>query len=92
MQEEVDTFSKLMRDMDADIVKILPATQKMMQGTLEAALNTDYPAYEQPPLGQRRAMVLSGMYGSEVVEVIAAYNDSGGQERVGVGQTRRSSL
>jgi hypothetical protein len=27
----------------------------------------------QPPLGQRRALFLSGMYGSELTEVIAAY-------------------
>lgn len=29
--------------------------------------------HPQPPLGQRRAMFFSGMYGSEVTEVIAAY-------------------
>lgn len=31
----------------------------------------------QPPLGQRRALFLSGMYGSEVVELIAAYREAG---------------
>jgi hypothetical protein len=31
----------------------------------------------QPPLGQRRAMFFSGMYGSEITEVIAAYREAG---------------
>lgn len=31
----------------------------------------------QPPLGQRRVVFFSGMYGSEVAEVIAAYRESG---------------
>ena len=33
----------------------------------------------QPPLGQRRAMVLSGMFGSEVIEVVSAYKEAGEQ-------------
>lgn len=37
------------------------------------AFETEFPAYEQPPLGQRRALFFSGMYGSEITEVIAAY-------------------
>jgi hypothetical protein len=35
------------------------------------------PRAPQPPLGQRRAVILSGMYTSEVLEVIAAYKDAG---------------
>jgi hypothetical protein len=33
----------------------------------------------QPALGTRRALVLSGMYGSELVQVISAYKEAGGQ-------------
>lgn len=36
------------------------------------------PSLPQPPLGTRRTVFLSGMYGAEVVEVIAAYKDAGG--------------
>lgn len=45
----------------------------MTDGTLLEAFQTEFPAYEQPPLGQRRALFFSGMYGSEITEVIAAY-------------------
>eukprot|EP00877_Chromochloris_zofingiensis_P001393 jgi/Chrzof1/11254/Cz05g29170.t1 len=77
MQQEVDAFRQLMNDMDADIVKIVPCTQAMLQGTLQQAMESQYPQYEQPPLGTHRAVIMSGMYGSEVVEVISACRDAG---------------
>jgi hypothetical protein len=44
----------------------------------------------QPPLGQRRTMILSGMYGSEVVQVISEYKEAGeGQGPQGQGAGRR---
>jgi hypothetical protein len=50
-----------------------------MQATLGQALSSEFPQYEQPPLGQRRCVFLSGMYGSEVVEIIHAWRQEGGR-------------
>ncbi|KAG2449305.1 hypothetical protein HYH02_005461 [Chlamydomonas schloesseri] len=77
MAEEVEQFRKFMIDMEADMVKIVPATPAMMGGTLGAALESEFPTYEQPPLGTRRTVFLSGMVGAEIMEVIAAYKDEG---------------
>ncbi|EFJ48983.1 hypothetical protein VOLCADRAFT_90363 [Volvox carteri f. nagariensis] len=63
MAEEVEQFRGLMLEMEADMVK--------------QALETEFPQYEQPPLGTRRTVFLSGMIGAEVVEVIAAYREAG---------------
>mmetsp|Transcript_13434 Transcript_13434/g.38960 ORF Transcript_13434/g.38960 Transcript_13434/m.38960 type:complete len:96 (+) Transcript_13434:775-1062(+) len=50
----------------------------MLTGTLQQALEVEpAPAYEQPPLGTRRALVLSGMYQSEVIDVVSSYRASG---------------
>ncbi|GIL61440.1 hypothetical protein Vafri_15888 [Volvox africanus] len=49
----------------------------MMGGTLQQALESEIPKYEQPLLGTRRTVFLSGMIGAEVVEVIAAYKEAG---------------
>lgn len=49
----------------------------MLGGTLQQALDTESPSYEAPPLGTRRAVILSGMYSSEVVGVVQAYDESG---------------
>ncbi|KAF8073213.1 hypothetical protein HT031_000874 [Scenedesmus sp. PABB004] len=77
LPEEFDAFRAMMLDMEADEVKIVACTRAMLGSTLQAALEAEAPQYEQPPLGQRRAVVLSGMYGCEVTEVIAAYRDAG---------------
>lgn len=77
MQDEVEKFRKMMIEMDADTVKIIPCTVALLDGSLQDALESDFPRYEQPPLGQRRAVIMSGMYGSEVVEVVSAYKDEG---------------
>jgi hypothetical protein len=37
----------------------------------------DAPGPVQPPLGQRRAVIMSGMFTSEVLEVISGYKDAG---------------
>lgn len=57
--------------------QIIPCTRAMAEGTLLAALESMYPAYEQPPLGTRRTLFLSGMYSSELVDVVGAYKDAG---------------
>ncbi|CAL8466395.1 g5931 [Coccomyxa elongata] len=76
-QYEVDQFRAFMIDMDADIVKIITCTKKMLSSTLEQSLDSPAPVFEQLPLGTKRAVFLSGMSGAEVQEVISAYNDSG---------------
>lgn len=75
--EEVEAFRSFMIDMEADMVKLVPASAAMLRGTLQQAMETEFPQYSQPPLGTRRTVFLSGMYGAEVVEVIAAYKDAG---------------
>ncbi|BDA51235.1 hypothetical protein COCOBI_18-1120 [Coccomyxa sp. Obi] len=76
-QYEVDQFRTFMIDMDADMVKIITCTRKMLSSTLEQSLDSPAPVFEQLPLGTKRAVFLSGMSGAEVQEVISAYNDSG---------------
>lgn len=75
--DELERFRKVMNDMDADIVKIIPCTRDLMKCTLQEALDSTYPRYEEPPLGQRRMVIMSGMHAAEVMEVISAYKDSG---------------
>eukprot|EP00879_Flechtneria_rotunda_P027449 GHRR01029405.1.p2 GENE.GHRR01029405.1~~GHRR01029405.1.p2 ORF type:complete len:101 (+),score=25.37 GHRR01029405.1:460-762(+) len=58
-------------------LKQIWSSKGMLEGTLQQALETEYPRYEQPPLAQRRAIILSGMYGSEVVAFIASYREAG---------------
>jgi hypothetical protein len=48
-------------------------TASMCRDTNTTQANLHMHARTQPPLGQRRALFLSGMSGSEVTEVIAAY-------------------
>ncbi|GFR52651.1 hypothetical protein Agub_g15243 [Astrephomene gubernaculifera] len=78
LEEEVAAFRRLMDDMEADMVQIVPCSPGMMAGTLQAALEAEVPgSYEQPPLGTRRTVFLSGMVGAEVLEVISAYREAG---------------
>lgn len=78
LPEDYAAFCSLMEDMEADMVKVVPCTKVMMSGTLQEALEVqEPPSYEQPALGQRRALVLSGMYGAEVIEVVSAYKEAG---------------
>ncbi|KAK9813018.1 hypothetical protein WJX72_007622 [[Myrmecia] bisecta] len=76
-QDEVDTFRQAMTDMEADFVKIVSCGRRQLEGSLQEALEGPAPLYEQPPLGVRRAVILSGMYSAEVLEVIGAYKDTG---------------
>ncbi|GAX77822.1 hypothetical protein CEUSTIGMA_g5265.t1 [Chlamydomonas eustigma] len=75
---DFDRFLTLMEEMEADQVKVVPCTTAMLSGTLQDALEVEpIPHYQQPALGQRRALILSGMYGSEVVEMVASYKEAG---------------
>ncbi|WIA09652.1 hypothetical protein OEZ85_009039 [Tetradesmus obliquus] len=77
LPEEYQAFRAMMVDIEADMVKVVPCSKALLAGSLQQAMESEYPQYEQPPLGQRRALFLSGMYGSEVVELIAAYREAG---------------
>ncbi|KAG2491634.1 hypothetical protein HYH03_010005 [Edaphochlamys debaryana] len=77
MAEEVQGFRQLMADMEAEGVKIIPCTPAQLKGTLSAAFEAETPAYQQPPLGTRRTVFLSGMFGGEMVDVIASYKETG---------------
>lgn len=77
LQGDVEKFRKMMADMDADMVKIIPCSQRMLDQTLQNALESSPPKFEQAPLGQKTAVILSGMYASEIVEVISAYKENG---------------
>ncbi|KAL6763356.1 hypothetical protein V8C86DRAFT_2499491 [Haematococcus lacustris] len=75
--EEVEDFRRLLLAMEADMFKVSPCTRAMLAGRLQEALEADCPDWEQLPLGTRRCIVLSGMFGAEVVDVVAAYRESG---------------
>ncbi|CAL5225992.1 g8794 [Coccomyxa viridis] len=66
-----------MIDMDADMVKIITCSRDLLAMSLKDALQADAGAFEQLPLGTKRAIFLSGMSGAEVQEVVSAYHDSG---------------
>ena len=78
MEEDYLSFLELMAEMEADEVSVIPASKQMLEMTLGQALQQSNKIdYETPPLGTRRAMFLSGMYGSEVMEVVSAYKSYG---------------
>jgi hypothetical protein len=47
LPEEVAAFRSMMVAMEADTWKVSPCTKAMLQGTLQAALEADCPAWEQ---------------------------------------------
>ena len=49
----------------------------MLKGTLQEAVEIETPPPHETLLGSRRMMFLSGMFGSEVVEIVAAYKQTG---------------
>ncbi|KAL4439987.1 hypothetical protein ABPG75_002988 [Micractinium tetrahymenae] len=83
-QQEFERLQRLLHeDMDAGMVKAIPAPAAAMVGSLGAALELDpVPAFEQAPLGTRRVCFLSGMYAAEVMETIAAFREAGLPETV----------
>ncbi|EFN52856.1 hypothetical protein CHLNCDRAFT_138333 [Chlorella variabilis] len=82
-----DEFQRLRRllheEMEAEMVKVIPAPASAWDGTLGAALELEpVPQFEQAPLGTRRVLFLSGMYAAEVMETIAAVREAGLPEAV----------
>lgn len=78
MKEEYVQVLDLMAEMEAEEVKVIPCSKTMLKGTLSEALHSQLAVeYEAPPLGTRRAIFLSGMYGSEVMEVVGGYREAG---------------
>eukprot|EP00884_Botryococcus_braunii_P008590 jgi/Botrbrau1/17732/Bobra.0166s0152.2 len=77
LHSEVDIFRAFMNEMEADIVKVISCSNKMLEWRLGDALEAPVPPYEQLKLGTPRAVILSGMYAAEVLEVISCYKDSG---------------
>ncbi|KAG1665342.1 hypothetical protein FOA52_011756 [Chlamydomonas sp. UWO 241] len=78
LPDDITAFRALMAEMEADMVKVVPCTRAMLNGTLGQALEVEpLPAYEQPALGTRRAVVLSGMYQPELIDVVTSYRESG---------------
>ncbi|KAI7836364.1 hypothetical protein COHA_009757 [Chlorella ohadii] len=80
-------FERLQRllheEMEAEMVKLVPASVSMLEGSLGAALEREpVPAFEQAPLGTRRVVFLSGMYAAEVMETISAFREAGLPETV----------
>lgn len=78
LAEEFDILQSLLDEMGAEEVQLVPCTAKMLHGTLGEALSA-YPAppHEAPtPLGVQKVVFLSGMYASEVIEVVAALRES----------------
>ncbi|GLI63778.1 hypothetical protein VaNZ11_006859 [Volvox africanus] len=50
MAEEVEQFRTTMLEIEADMVKIVPCSPSMMGGTLQQALESEFPKYEQVQL------------------------------------------
>mmetsp|Transcript_25320 Transcript_25320/g.65194 ORF Transcript_25320/g.65194 Transcript_25320/m.65194 type:complete len:220 (+) Transcript_25320:122-781(+) len=76
-QLEVSTFSGCMQDMGADMVKIVSCNSSMMGGTLMEALETSPSEYLPTPPEYQRTIFLSGLYSSEIPEVLEEYKRSG---------------
>jgi hypothetical protein len=76
-RDEMDAVRALLDDMGATMVPVVPASRAMMGGTIRAAVEArPPPPHEPPPIG-RRAVVLSGLYTEELIDVIGAYKDAG---------------
>ncbi|KAL4420278.1 hypothetical protein ABPG77_005618 [Micractinium sp. CCAP 211/92] len=86
-QQEFERLRRVLHeDMDAGMVKVIPAPTAAMAGSLGAALEMEpVPEFEQAPLGTRRVCFLSGMYAAEVMETIAAFREAGLPETVFAG-------
>lgn len=76
-RRQVDEFRAMMIAMEADMVKLVCCTNRMLEMSLQEAVESDATTHEVLPAGVRRAVLLSGMYSGEVMEVIAAYRDAG---------------
>ena len=74
--EETKEWRRTLDEIGADFVEVKTLTAAMRRGTLGAALETKQAdaSAEKPALGVPRVMFLSGMSGSEVMEIIDEYD------------------
>lgn len=63
-EDQFSTFKQMMDDMDATMFQIYSAGESQLRSKLCDAFET--PGFKPAPLGARRAVILSGMYTSEV--------------------------
>lgn len=65
-EEQFEEFQTMLQGMGADMVPIMCADARSLQGSLQEALNEGTRGFVAPPAGARRAVFLSGMYTAEV--------------------------
>jgi len=76
LKTEFAALEELMSDLGAQEVLVVPCTNDMLEGTLGEALSTSTPPlHEDSALGTRRVVFLSGMYSSEVIDVVGAVRE-----------------
>ncbi|KAI8110807.1 hypothetical protein M9434_004381 [Picochlorum sp. BPE23] len=71
-EAEFAALQMLLNEMGADEVKLLPYTSTMATKTLGEALESMQDDFEDPFEGSKPVAFLSGMYSSEIVEVVTA--------------------
>ncbi len=58
--------------------QVVPCTRAMLKGSLKDALEVkSVPQFEAAPLGVRRTLFMSGLFGSEVIQIVSGYNEAG---------------
>lgn len=75
-EQEVESFRRMMVEEfspAADMVQIIPGRDGMLRGTLRHALETGPTEFEQMCRGQRKTLILSGMYSDEASDVEKQY-------------------
>jgi len=76
--EEVSALRQMLDRMGADFVRIIPCSEEMFQLRLFEAFGREGEREGgEFALGAKKTIFLSGLSGEEVVEVVAAYKDSG---------------
>lgn len=75
--EETKEWRRTLDEIGADFVEVKTLTAALRRGTLGEALETKQAdaSAEKPALGVPRVMFLSGMSGSEVMEIIDVYDE-----------------
>jgi len=74
-RDEYRQFQAMLRAMEADAVKLIACPPARLAAPLMQVLDLDEVEFEEGPMGLRRTVILSGMYASEVQEVLSAYRD-----------------
>uniref|UniRef100_A0A7S0RYJ8 Uncharacterized protein n=1 Tax=Pyramimonas obovata TaxID=1411642 RepID=A0A7S0RYJ8_9CHLO len=76
---EVTRVEMILKDLDGEFVQVKVATEEMMRGTLEQALDVEQtnPATVKPAANVSRIMFLSGLTTGELVQVMDEVRDAG---------------